>query len=290
MLKVQLNKKFSDDTSSFEVAIDVTIKDGSFNVIYGSSGAGKTTLLRMISGLLKPDSGFISYRDKVWLDSAVRKELIPVDRGVALVSQENVLFPNMSVSENLDFARRKNSPQQNIDEVLSMLELEPLLKRLPKTLSKGQMQRVLLARALVQFPQILLLDEPFSGLDHQSRLRLQEYLLNLQRDQHLLVLMVTHDLSEVFRMADEVYQIEHGRILRTGSPQEVFLHDSPEDQIKLPGVIVSIQQNERDVSIAVLCGRNLVKLDLNKNEAKSYQIGEEVFIESALQHPSLQKR
>jgi len=175
--------------------------------IFGPSGVGKTTLLRMIAGLAQADEGSIVVDGCTWFDS-VRGVNLPVEqRKVGMVFQDHSLFPNMTVAGNLRFSLRPGSPESMVGDVLDTLGLSELAHRRPALLSGGQCQRVALARTLVNQPQILLLDEPFSSLDWSMRWKLQNDLRQWHRRFGCTTLLVSHDLLELSRLADRIHYL-----------------------------------------------------------------------------------
>ena len=161
----------------------------------------------MLSGLLRPDSGIIKVGETIWFDGDKNIDLKPQQRKVGYVFQDYALFPNMSVRQNLEYALRKGQDKAIIGELLQFAELNELEQRKPETLSGGQKQRVALARALVQRPEILILDEPLSALDLKMRIKLQEYLLQVHKRYKLTTILVSHDIGEIVKLSDNVFEI-----------------------------------------------------------------------------------
>lgn len=237
---------------------------GSIVAITGPSGAGKTTLLRQIAGLVTPDFGNIKFGNNIWQDTGRRIFQSPQLRNIGFVFQDYALFPHLTVKENLLFALKKGDNPCVVDELLTSVELSQLTDRKPHQLSGGQQQRVALARALVRKPDLLLLDEPLSSLDHIMRLRLQEYLLKLQKQLGFTMLIVTHDLGEIFRMANQVYVLENGKIIKQGSPAEVYLseNDINDDQLSIYGEVLSCTILNDHLIISALIQQSVRKIKL----------------------------
>lgn len=208
--------------------VDLTVTGHRILALTGPSGAGKTTLLRQIAGLAMPESGRITFGKDPWLDTANGIHVPPQQRHIGFVFQDYALFPNMTVMQNLEFALPKNHHQELIGHLLEIAGLTQLIDRKPHQLSGGQQQRVALARALVREPDLLLMDEPFAALDPDMQLQLQNLLLRLRRERPFTVILVTHDMGEIFRLADQVAIMENGRLTRIGSPAEVYLKDQTE--------------------------------------------------------------
>ena len=216
-------KQFGKISSVDNVSLE--LNPGTITVLLGGSGAGKSTLLRLIAGLETLDNGVIQYGSDVWSDT--KTCLPPEDRKVGLIFQEFALFPHMTVIENVRFAIPK---QKNIDSKetaqtwLERVELQNFTNAYPNTLSGGQRQRVALARTLASEPKILLLDEPFSGLDPTRREFIRDFTLELARKSHLPTLMVTHDNRDAVIAADNLVIMENGQIVQKGSPAEIYFH------------------------------------------------------------------
>lgn len=203
--------------------VSVHIPKGKFTCLLGPSGCGKTTLLRIIAGLEKPDKGTISLNGKDITSLPVSK------RNFGIVFQSYALFPNLTVSNNIAYGLRGEMPRKQVEErVAEMLELVDLIAlkdRYPAQLSGGQQQRVALARAIALSPDLLLLDEPLSALDAKVRVKLREELCELQSRLGITTVMVTHDQEEALTMADQIVVMDHGRIMQSGTPEQVY--DSP---------------------------------------------------------------
>lgn len=190
------------------------ISGGDFICLVGHSGSGKTTLLRILSGLLTPDEGVIRVGGKTWFDSTARINLKPQQRSIAYMFQDLALFPNMTVAQNIGYAQRAHNPT-HINELLDIFGMKGLATQKPGKLSGGQKQRVALARALASSPQILLLDEPLSSIDQEMREALQSEILKAHEYLNSTSIMVTHDLHEARRMANEIIKIKNGLIVET---------------------------------------------------------------------------
>ncbi len=211
-------------TLPMEVSIQVPWQN--ILAITGPSGAGKTTLLKQIAGLMLPQSGKITFGSKIWLDSSAKKQLPVQQRNIGFVFQDYALFPHLTVRENLLFALPDSKDSALADELLAATDLVQLASRRPFQLSGGQQQRVALARALVRKPDLLLLDEPLSALDFTMRKDLQDLLLQFHRRFQFTMIIVTHDVAEIFRMADKVAVMENGKMIQHGTPPEIYLNDA----------------------------------------------------------------
>ncbi|MBE9460294.1 ABC transporter ATP-binding protein [Dyadobacter subterraneus] len=243
--------------------VSLRAEKGSIVAITGPSGAGKTTLLRQIAGLVIPDFGHIKFGNVIWQNTDNKIFQSPQLRNIGFVFQDYALFPHLSVRENLLFALKKGDNEDIVDELLTSVELTQLADRKPHQLSGGQQQRVALARALVRKPDLLLLDEPLSSLDHRMRLHLQEYLLKLQKYLGFTMLIVTHDLGEIFRMANQVFVLENGKISKQGSPSEVYLPENENnDQLAIYGEVLSCTIMDDHLIISALIQQSVRKIKL----------------------------
>ncbi|GLU56827.1 GTPase [Dyadobacter frigoris] len=243
--------------------ISLRAEKGSIMAITGPSGAGKTTLLRQIAGLVTPDFGHIKFGNDIWLDTTNKTFQSPQLRNIGFVFQDYALFPHLTVKENLFFALKKGDDPEIVTELLASVELTKLSERKPHQLSGGQQQRVALARALVRQPDLLLLDEPLSSLDHTMRLRLQEYLLKLQKQQGFTMLIVSHDLGEIFRMANQVFVLENGKIIKQGSPSEVYIpENNNNEELTIYGEVLSCTEHSDHLIISALIQQSVRKIRL----------------------------
>jgi len=191
----------------------------------GRSGSGKSSILRCVAGLHKPQHGEVRCSDKIWFNSEQDIDTSPQQRRVGMVFQHFALFPHLSVIENVMLPLRHLPPgnrRQRAEEFLQRVNLKGLESRLPSTLSGGQQQRVALARALARDPAVLLLDEPFSAVDHVTRRKLRMEALQLTRSLNIPVILVTHDLDEACMLANRISVLHNGSTLQNGTPDEVM--------------------------------------------------------------------
>jgi len=213
--KVFANETVAVDDVSLEVA------DGEFLVLLGPSGCGKTTVLRMIAGLETATSGDIS------IGGRSVTNLHPADRDVAMVFQSYALYPHMTVYKNLAYGLKRRGAgraeiRRQVTETAELLEIGPLLKRLPAQLSGGQRQRVALGRAIVRHPTVFLLDEPLSNLDAKLRVQMRNELMRLHRRLGVTTIYVTHDQVEAMTMGERIVVMNAGRVQQIGSPLTLF--------------------------------------------------------------------
>ncbi len=211
MLKVSIHKAFPGIT----IDVDFNVTEGIL-VIFGPSGSGKSTILNCISGLQRPDSGHISLNGKLFYSSSEGIAIPTRHRHIGYVFQDYALFPHMTVKDNVmygipDRCKAGGGYRMTVLDVLEMLKITHLQGRYPGQLSGGEKQRVALARALMVEPELLLLDEPLSALDHANRKTFQGELLELQRIWQIPFLLVTHSRKEMSVLADEVLFMEKGR-------------------------------------------------------------------------------
>jgi molybdate transport system ATP-binding protein len=204
--------------------LDVCIAPGSTLVLFGPSGAGKTTMLRAIAGLERPQRGRICWADSIWFDAGTNQWTEPQRRGVGYVSQDAVLFPHLTVAENVAYGLRRadRAARQRVAEVLALVDLPGVDDRRAGELSGGQTRRAAIARALAPAPRLLLLDEPLSGLDTPARLRLRAELRVAIARAGVAAVVVTHDRSEAIALGDVMAVLADGRVRQVGPVAEVF--------------------------------------------------------------------
>ena len=201
--------------------VSIQIKDGEFFSLLGPSGCGKTTSLRMIAGFEMPSAGMIFIHGKEM------SQVAAFQRPVNTVFQQYALFPHMNIGQNIGFGlEMKGVPraerEKRIKEVLELVRLPGMEKRKPKQLSGGQQQRIALARALVNKPEVLLLDEPLGALDLKLRKEMQLELKTLQREVGITFIYVTHDQEEALTMSDRIAVMDKGVALQIGEPEEIY--------------------------------------------------------------------
>jgi molybdopterin-binding protein len=220
-------RNLSVDLREFHLReIDLNVAADEYFVVLGPTGAGKTVLLETIAGLFQPRKGHIL------MDGADVTHIAPEHRGIGFVYQDYALFPHLTAAENIAFglrlrkghARGPQNPsiEQRVTEMSQLLSIDHLLHRKPRTLSGGEQQRVALARALVVEPRLLLLDEPLSALDPETREDLQRELARVHRQLGTTTLHVTHDFEEAVALADRIAVVHRGRIVQVGPPEDIF--------------------------------------------------------------------
>ncbi|SCK24055.1 ABC transporter ATP-binding protein [Vogesella sp. LIG4] len=270
MIRFKLHKTLSPH-ASLEVAGELPA--GRITALTGESGAGKTTLLRLLAGLANADGGELEVDGECWIRG--RHSLPPQQRGVGMVFQDYALFPHLDVRGNVAFGAAP-SDAALVEELLELTGLAALAGQRPRQLSGGQRQRVALARALARRPRLLLLDEPLSALDPALRERLQDELLQLQQRFAVTTVLVSHDIPEVFKLASQVLQLSQGRIVRRGSPAEVYLQGNAADRLRLNATVLAIQPADLLWRVTVQSGGSMVDILLDTEEVAGLRVGSQL--------------
>ena len=207
-----------------------------FVMLIGTSGCGKTTALKLMNGLLRPKEGSVVVNG----NDLSRTDLTALRRNLGYVVQETGLFPHLTIEKNIsyvaDLSRKKDSKaiQNRVTQLLQLVELpEEIRRRYPDELSGGQKQRVGIARALMNSPEILLMDEPFGAVDEITRRRLQEEIGKIHRQQGETIVFVTHDIDEALRLGTRIVVMDAGRIIQDGTPEEIREHPATDFVKKL---------------------------------------------------------
>jgi molybdate transport system ATP-binding protein len=289
MIRINVRKSLLLAAGKTELAVDVALEAGTFCTLYGASGAGKTTMLKILAGLVQPDEGFIEVNGEVWLDTSRKVNLAPQKRKIGFVFQDYALFPHMTVRENLQYALKDKAKKPVIEQLLDLVSLQSLADRKPATLSGGQQQRVALVRALAGRPQILLLDEPLSALDLEMRQTLQGEIFRLHQAFQTTTLMVSHQLSEIYRLSDRILWLEQGRISREGSPADVFGEKQLSSKIQLKGELLRIQANDVVFILDILVGNNIIKVVATAAEVAGLHPGDQVTVFTKAFNPVIRK-
>lgn len=215
------NLKVSLQEKEILHGISLRAEPGEFISLLGESGCGKSTLLKSIAGLLEPEEG------EIFLEGSSLLEIPPQKRGTVIVFQDLRLFPHMTVEKNIAFPMElkkipKDIQKETVERLLEGVQLSGYGKRKIRQLSGGQMQRVALARALAAKPRLLLLDEPFSGLDERLRAEMGALVAKLHRKMGLTTVLVTHDRREALKLSDRIVLMGEGKVIQCGTPWEMF--------------------------------------------------------------------
>jgi molybdate transport system ATP-binding protein len=243
-LEVCLNKRING------FHLDVSWKIGNeLAVLFGFSGAGKTLTLKMIAGLMRPDQGVVRLDGKTFFDSSCGIDMPSYRRSLGYVFQDLALFPHMTVMKNIFYGAKNISEPERTErakEIMDAFRLDGLQRRLPSEISGGQKQRVAFARALIRQPDLLLLDEPFSALDHPLRIELRRFLMEIRSSFNIPIVLVTHDLDEASTLADTMIVYAHSGVAQIGTPKEVCRYPRSED-------VASLVNNCRE-TVTSACG------------------------------------
>jgi putative spermidine/putrescine transport system ATP-binding protein len=231
--------------------VDLEVEAGEFFTLLGPSGSGKTTTLRLIAGFERPDAG------RVELSGVDVTNRAPYERDVNTVFQDYALFPHMTVAENVAYGLRvkkvpRSERKRRVDEILRVVRLPDVAGRKPIQLSGGQRQRIALARALVNAPKVLLLDEPLGALDLKLRQEMQIELRRIQREVSevgITFVYVTHDQEEALTMSDRLAVFNEGRIEQLGTPAEVYEHPATEFVAGFVGISNLLERDGRRFSV-----------------------------------------
>ena len=270
MLQIEITKKLYGSEGEMDLDIALQIQKNDFVALTGLSGSGKTTLLRILAGL-EESNGTIQLDDEIWQDN--RNSLAPQKRKIGFVFQDYALFSNMSVEKNLLYVK---NDKKLANKLLEMTELSSLKNRLPNSLSGGQKQRVSLCRAMMNNPKLLLMDEPLSALDLAMRTKLQSEILNLHKEFDMTTIMVSHDPSEIYRLASRVVVMDQGKIVNDGLPKDILLKTQGSQKFSFEGELLDIKKVDVIYVAIIAIGQQLVEIVVSSEESKSLKIGDKV--------------
>lgn len=282
MIKIDISKKLHGANGEMDLKINLEIKQGEFVALAGLSGSGKTTLLRILAGL-EDAKGTLEIDNNIWLNEKFC--LASQKREIGFVFQDYALFPNFSVLDNLLYV---NKDKELANYLLKMTELEELKNRFPQTLSGGQKQRVSLCRALMNRPKILLMDEPLSALDSNMRTKLQNEILTLHKEFNTTTIMVSHDPSEIYRLANRVVILNFGEIINDGTPKDILLKTKGSQKFSFEGELLDIVKVDVIHIAIVSIGQQLVEVVVSKEEVKNLKIGQKVSLSTKAFSPTIQ--
>lgn len=270
MISLNIKKELHGSNGVMNLDINLSLQNGEFVALSGVSGSGKTTLLRVLAGL-EEAFGEIIVDGEIWLNEKIKKPI--QKRDIGFVFQDYALFPNLSVIDNLLYVKKDKDLAK---QLLSLTDLYELKNRYPNSLSGGQKQRVSLCRALMKRPKILLMDEPLSALDPHMRLKLQDEILTLHKEFKTTTIMVSHDPSEMYKLASRVLVLKYGKIIDDGLPKDILLKTQGSQKFSLEGELLDIIKVDV-INIAIVAiGQQIVEVVISNIEAQNLIIGEKV--------------
>jgi len=281
MIELQIKKELHGAEGEMELDLSLKIQKGEFIALSGKSGSGKTTLLRILAGL-EDAKGEIRVEERIWLDNTTT--LAPQKREIGFVFQDYALFENMTIEENLLFVAKDHDLAKHL---LALTELYKLKDHYPQRLSGGQQQRVSICRALMKRPKLLLLDEPLSALDPQMRKKLQSELLSLHKEFQTTTIMVSHDPSEIYRLASRVIELNNGKVKNDGTPKDILLKTEGSQKFSFEGELLAIKELDVVFVAVVAIGQQLVEVVLSQEEIKGLEIGQKITLSTKAFSPTL---
>ncbi len=211
--------------------ISAVFQKGKVNMIIGQSGSGKTVFMKSIMGLIEPDEGEISFDGRIW-HLLSRKEKAQIRKEMGVVFQGNALFDSLNIEQNVSFPLRmftKKSPKEikeRVDEVLEQVGLPDVHQKLPAELSGGQRKRIAIARAIVMYPKYLFADEPNSGLDPKTAIRIDDLLMDLTQKYETTTLVNTHDMNSIMEIGEKIILLKNGYKAWEGTKDQIFISDN----------------------------------------------------------------
>ena len=283
MISLNIKKELHGSNGVMNLDINLSLQNGEFVALSGVSGSGKTTLLRVLAGL-EEAFGEIIVDGEIWLNENIKKPI--QKRDIGFVFQDYALFPNLSVIDNLLYVKKDKDLAK---QLLSLTDLYELKNRYPNSLSGGQKQRVSLCRALMKRPKILLMDEPLSALDPHMRLKLQDEILTLHKEFKTTTIMVSHDPSEMYKLASRVLVLKDGKIIDDGLPKDILLKTQGSQKFSFEGVLLDIIKVDV-INIAIVAiGQQIVEVVISNIEAQNLIIGEKVNVSTKAFSPTIKK-
>lgn len=283
MISLNIKKELHGSNGVMNLDINLSLQNGEFVALSGVSGSGKTTLLRVLAGL-EEASGEIIVDGEIWLNEKIKKPI--QKRDIGFVFQDYALFPNLSVIDNLLYVKKDKDLAK---QLLSLTDLYELKNRYPNSLSGGQKQRISLCRALMKRPKILLMDEPLSALDPHMRLKLQDEILTLHKEFKTTTIMVSHDPSEMYKLASRVLVLKDGKIIDDGLPKDILLKTQGSQKFSFEGELLDIIKVDV-INIAIVAiGQQIVEVVISNIEAQNLIIGEKVNVSTKAFSPTIKK-
>ena len=283
MISLNIKKELHGSNGVMNLDINLSLQNGEFVALSGVSGSGKTTLLRVLAGL-EEAFGEIIVDGEIWLNEKIKKPI--QKRDIGFVFQDYALFPNLSVIDNLLYVKKDKDLAK---QLLNLTDLYELKNRYPNSLSGGQKQRVSLCRALMKRPKILLMDEPLSALDPHMRLKLQDEILTLHKEFKTTTIMVSHDPSEMYKLASRVLVLKDGKIIDDGLPKDILLKTQGSQKFSFEGELLDIIKVDV-INIAIVAiGQQIVKVVISNIEAQNLIIGEKVNVSTKAFSPTIKK-
>ena len=283
MISLNIKKELHGSNGVINLDINLSLQNGEFVALSGVSGSGKTTLLRVLAGL-EEAFGEIIVDGEIWLNEKIKKPI--QKRDIGFVFQDYALFPNLSVIDNLLYVKKDKDLAK---QLLSLTDLYELKNRYPNSLSGGQKQRVSLCRALMKRPKILLMDEPLSALDPHMRLKLQDEILTLHKEFKTTTIMVSHDPSEMYKLASRVLVLKDGKIIDDGLPKDILLKTQGSQKFSFEGELLDIIKVDV-INIAIVAiGQQIVEVVISNTEAQNLIIGEKVNVSTKAFSPTIKK-
>ena len=283
MISLNIKKELHGSNGVMNLDINLSLQNGEFVALSGVSGSGKTSLLRVLAGL-EEAFGEIIVDGEIWLNEKIKKPI--QKRDIGFVFQDYALFPNLSVIDNLLYVKKDKDLAK---QLLSLTDLYELKNRYPNSLSGGQKQRVSLCRALMKRPKILLMDEPLSALDSHMRLKLQDEILTLHKEFKTTTIMVSHDPSEMYKLASRVLVLKDGKIIDDGLPKDILLKTQGSQKFSFEGELLDIIKVDV-INIAIVAiGQQIVEVVISNIEAQNLIIGEKVNVSTKAFSPTIKK-
>ena len=270
MINLNIKKELHGSNGKINLDINLSLENQEFVALSGISGSGKTTILRILAGL-EEASGKIVVDNEIWLDEKIS---MPIQkRNIGFVFQDYALFPNLNIFDNLLYVKKDKELAKYLLNVTDLYELK---NRYPDSLSGGQKQRVSLCRALMKKPKILLMDEPLSALDPNMRNKLQNEILTLHKEFKTTTIMISHDPSEIYKLASRVLVLSNGKITNDGTPKEILLKTQGSQKFSFEGELLDIIKVDVIYIAIVAIGQQIVEIVISNNEAKNLIVGQKV--------------